>query len=354
MANALRQLRDDLLRLLDGVEEEARPDPLRAVLDEEMSVRQLVRQMAEDGRLDEAGRLSQKQLRFLFAIGAIRGQTVPRVGAVRGPKERAIVKDRPVIAAGQAPKAKKPDSLETSPVTGRKSLGGGVNTTEIVTLQDGSKAVWKPTAGESPGLRPGLVPDGTQYRREAAAYALAKGIGMEDMVPKTFARTVGSQAGSIQEFVGDAEVAKAVQSQDRYDGPRDLARAAVFDYVIGNTDRHAGNWMVTSGGRLKLIDNGLAFPVKNPFAEWGNFRILREADERADVWGRPISKLERPSALSPFDEARRALVGKWPAVRRSLKAAGLEDEAIRGVAGRWRAITKPNIRRLRDLTGDLP
>ena len=49
MANALRQLRDDLLRLLDGVEEEARPDPLRAVLDEEMSVRQLVRQMADSG-----------------------------------------------------------------------------------------------------------------------------------------------------------------------------------------------------------------------------------------------------------------------------------------------------------------
>ena len=35
---------------------------------------------------------------------------------------------------------------------------------------------------------------------------------------------------------------------------------AVFDAVIGNTDRHGGNWKTDSAGRIWPIDHGLAFP----------------------------------------------------------------------------------------------
>jgi hypothetical protein len=48
----------------------------------------------------------------------------------------------------------------------------------------------------------------------------------------------------------------------RYDGERDLQRAALFDFVTANLDRHIGNWLVDEsqpGGKLALIDHGLAF-----------------------------------------------------------------------------------------------
>ncbi len=36
--------------------------------------------------------------------------------------------------------------------------------------------------------------------------------------------------------------------------------AAAFDFLIGNTDRHDGNWMIKADGKMMLIDHGLTFP----------------------------------------------------------------------------------------------
>jgi hypothetical protein len=56
--------------------------------------------------------------------------------------------------------------------------------------------------------------------------------------------------------------------QARYDGEKDLARASAFDVLVGNTDRHSGNWMLGKG-KISLIDNGLAFPTSNKgFRSW--------------------------------------------------------------------------------------
>ncbi len=60
------------------------------------------------------------------------------------------------------------------------------------------------------------------------------------------------------------------KTSGRYDGKAGESRAALFDFVVGNTDRHAGNWIVGKNSKgepkLKLIDHNLTFPDKESFS----------------------------------------------------------------------------------------
>lgn len=156
--------------------------------------------------------------------------------------------------------------MGTGTISGQKRLGGGANGSYTAHI-GGVKAVWKPSVEESPYLRTG-VPGGEYYKREAAAYSVAKAIGLDHLVPVTVTHTherddgspYGPETlvGSAQQWVPDAQT--ALSHDNPYDGDEDRDLAAAFDYLIGNTDRHHGNWMVGSDGKIKLIDNGLAFP----------------------------------------------------------------------------------------------
>lgn len=144
----------------------------------------------------------------------------------------------------------------------------------LVTMEDGTQGVFKPTSGEM-RLRQD-VPLGGYVMREVGTYEAAKLWGMADLVPVTTKRTVEDQEGSCQLYVGNAKTAFAVaygedevplasqgQNPAAYDGPRDAARAAAFDFLMGNSDRHLGNWLIDDNGRIVLIDNGLTMPERN-------------------------------------------------------------------------------------------
>jgi hypothetical protein len=127
--------------------------------------------------------------------------------------------------------------------------------------------VWKPHSGEDIGLRP-TVP-GDYYRREEATYRLAELLGIGHMVPVTKTRRIGTEVGSIQEWVPGAKTADALRHRiavPRFgSNPAEQASAAVLDYITFNTDRHANNWMIDELGentRIYLIDNGLTFPTE--------------------------------------------------------------------------------------------
>lgn len=211
--------------------------------------------------------------------------------------------------------------LKTAKVLSRKPKGGGINTSEMVELEGGGKGIYKPSAGESDGaggegMREGAIPKGGQYRREAASYSVAEALGFADLVPTTTIREIEGGEGSIQEFVAGCKDACNVKPKDaRFDGEEDNARAAAFDYLTANTDRHTGNWLVVQDGprrgKLVLIDNGMSFPTRHGF-KVSNHELLDSAIDR---------KLKVPAEL-------KNLMDKWPQMEKALRDSGIEDEAV--------------------------
>lgn len=222
-------------------------------------------------------------------------------------------------------------ALQTASSTFKKRLGGGANDSFIVTLEDGTKGVWKPAKGEA-YLRPNIDP-GTYYRREAAASSVAHVIGLDDLVPLTVERMVNGEIGSFQKFIPKAENANEVAYSKMFDGANDLARAAAFDALVYNTDRHTGNWMLTglgpksngvnSGeGHLELIDNGLAFPTD-------------QAHFKSFLYDAAVAhELRVPEEVADWNMRD---------IRKVLEAHKIEEDAIAGVESRLAKLKKAAI-----------
>jgi hypothetical protein len=148
---------------------------------------------------------------------------------------------------------------------------------------------------------------------------------MEDMVQATVIREVGGKKGSIQEFVDGGKAARDVADRrEMFGTSEERARAAVFDHVIGNEDRHPGNWMIRPDGRVALIDHGLAFPDKGK--ENGFRNTMFEDVVKSD-----------PPAKSPAEYAKKYVENK-DAILGALKARGLSDKSVEGVGKRIDAL----------------
>lgn len=99
--------------------------------------------------------------------------------------------------------------------------------------------------------------------REAIAYQIDRIIGL-GLVPKTqvIDDTINNVRydGSIQEWVSNAKDGYAIE-QFSPDEKRDYDRLRIFDFVIGNSDRHLGNILFTSDGRLHAIDHNASLVI---------------------------------------------------------------------------------------------
>jgi hypothetical protein len=233
------------------------------------------------------------------------------------------------------PRSEVRKSLSLSPVKKADFLGGGCNGSFLVTLEDGAKGVWKPAAMEDKGLRATVV--GDYWRREVAASMLADVLGLGDLVPATSVRNETSGGmpgkrggiGSCQEFVPDSKLACQCGDQERFDGEADLARAAAFDFLILNTDRHSSNWMLRDGKKIVLIDNGLAFPdsndVNNDMSDTG---LLQEALMNGPHAG---SHLRVPQAIKEWR-------GKEQEVRSLLSSIRLSSVEVELTMGRFETL----------------
>lgn len=115
-----------------------------------------------------------------------------------------------------------------------------------------AQAIYKPHRGERPLWD---FPDGL-YRREVAAYRLARAIGW-DVVPPTVERDGPFGVGSVQLFV-DADFSQHhfTLVEDAAFHPQ-LRRMCAFDIVANSTDRKGGHVLVDAAGHLWGIDNGL-------------------------------------------------------------------------------------------------
>jgi hypothetical protein len=133
----------------------------------------------------------------------------------------------------------------------RKAYLTGKTPKIILDFRNGIKALFKPTP--NPKSRYAFA---TCERCEVAAYRLDRVLEF-DIVPMTVLRTIRGVRGSAQYFIQERKenlvpgVGKFTES---------FNRMAVFDYIVGNSDRHEDNWLYwVDQDRVIAIDHGLSF-----------------------------------------------------------------------------------------------
>jgi hypothetical protein len=138
------------------------------------------------------------------------------------------------------------------------------------------------------------------YKSEIAAYELDRLLGL-DMVPVTVERRVEGDLASIQLWV---QGCKPLKDVDQSACPRPMewakqvCRQRVFDNLIANIDRNAGNILVDGEWNLVLIDHSRAFASDKMPLEKEMTRLDRAFFERLRALDEPtLMKALRPWVL---------------------------------------------------------
>jgi hypothetical protein len=116
------------------------------------------------------------------------------------------------------------------------------------------------------------------YKSEIAAYELDRLLGL-DMVPVTVERRVGGELASVQLWVDGCKLLKDVDQKAcprPIEWAKQVCRQKVFDNLVANIDRNAGNLLVDDEWNLILIDHSRAFASDRMPFEKEMTRIDRE------------------------------------------------------------------------------
>jgi hypothetical protein len=132
---------------------------------------------------------------------------------------------------------------------------GGTNTTRRIELSNGVTGYFKPFDGVREDLATGFGQDSSQQSlHEAAAWQLAREMGppWSEVVPPVVIREINGELGSFALARPGKEMVVAPWHTGEW------RQSAFFDCLIGQQDRHPGNYLV-SGDRIALIDHGYTF-----------------------------------------------------------------------------------------------
>ena len=114
-------------------------------------------------------------------------------------------------------------------------------------------AIYKPRHGERPLWD---FPDGTLYKREAAAFVVSDALGW-NVVPPTVVRQGKHGIGMVQLFIEHDPEEHFFTFRDPW--PDELTRLALLDVLINNADRKGGHCLRDKQGRIWGIDHGICF-----------------------------------------------------------------------------------------------
>jgi hypothetical protein len=258
----------------------------------------------------EVGRMRVRHLALLFAFVAV-----------------------PVVAAGQQPAASAVPASATTPVSAKVWLGRNTEIEDFLRsapfrrLEDLSVGVTRPRRGYfDPGGLAGsaawkLLPPGRpngyweSYKSEIAAYELDKLLHL-DMVPPAVEKNWKGDRGAAILWVEGVRTWKVAESQPKPDKWNlEAIRMKMFDNLIANIDRNAGNLLIDADWNLCLIDHSRAFVTETK---------LRNQMTRIDrqLWDRMLA-LDEPTLT--------AALGNWldrGAIRAILKRRDEMKKAI--------------------------
>ena len=130
------------------------------------------------------------------------------------------------------------------------------------------------------------------YKSEIAAYEVDRLLGL-DMVPVTIERRVGSDLASVQLWVEGCKLLKDVDQKAcprPIEWAKQVCRQRVFDNLVANIDRNAGNMLIDGEWNLILIDHSRAFASDRMPFEKEMTRIDRETFAR-------LKALDEPSLM---------------------------------------------------------
>ena len=153
--------------------------------------------------------------------------------------------------------------LKTAEVVSMEEIGTGVTHPRRAHVSPEAPVesfAWKVIP---PGRRSGYW---ESYKSEIAGYELDKLLAM-NMVPPAVERTVGEETGAAVMWVGGLKSVKELGGKVPT-GPawgKPLRRMMMFDNLIANIDRNAGNILVGPPGELILIDHTRAFITDKKF-----------------------------------------------------------------------------------------
>lgn len=242
----------------------------------------------------------------------------PQAAPVRGLGRLRDVQPAADTGHPQVPVAREEDALTRGVVVAlATNADQGITESYRATIEHGGermRAIVKPAKGSVPTrYHPDLVV------REVAAHRVADLLGARDITPTTVeVQSVVLGRASAQAFIeGGIQTSDLTSEQMMRIDDDSAVRMRVFDFVMGNTDRHGGNVMWVDDGAVvkpRLIDNGYTLPTSAP----------------QDI-GQPWLRGKALDDLALTAGARDAIASMDPAaVATRLAGTGVELTAIQG------------------------
>ena len=223
--------------------------------------------------------------------------------------DRALSKVKKGGGKGFGDAVSTPGALTTSPDQ-EHVLGAGATRPKLTDIKDDGQGIWKPRVSEHLA--------GHSGDSEVGAYLISELVGAG--VPQTAYAKLDGVTGTVQQKVecegegydlGPKEFMSLIRSNEEQ-----VSAIVALDLIIGNTDRHQGNWLYTKDGKIIPVDHGNA--------KW---KSIRDDYDRLSIFY--MNSLGNPN----FQDTGRFKIS--PSVMTKLK--GLKYREFRKAVGRGRS-----------------